>query len=302
MNYNDFKDILIEEVSQKIDKPNKCFYKEVLKNNGVVLDGLMLSNDENTVSPTVYVNDFYQSYLAGEEITQIVDAIVDIFNNNKLDDGFDVDKFCEFERIKGNIAYKIISVKLNEKLLESIPHRIHMDFAVCYYIVIRDRYLSNASILINNSHAKMWHVDEEKLYEIASINTPKLLEAEFTDMKEMLLDLTKERDDSKEEWIEEIDGEDCGMYVLTNTDRIFGAATILYKDVLRDFAKNNSSNLYILPSSIHEVIVLLERFADDKEYLNKMVCEVNATQVPRTDILSDHAYYYDFENDVMTAC
>ena len=92
--------------------------------------------------------------------------------------------------------------------------------------------------------------------------------------------------------------EEIPLFVMSNGDYMNGASVILYKDVLRDFAKYMEHDLYILPSSIHEVIILLDNeYAKAPEELARMVRETNRIVVDREEILSDHVYYYDREKD-----
>ena len=83
------------------------------------------------------------------------------------------------------------------------------------------------------------------------------------------------------------------LLVLTNSRRYLGAACILYRGVLERFAKKLGENLYILPSSVHEVILLPETKVNSSKNLLRMVMEVNRTQLAPEEVLSDTVYYYD---------
>jgi hypothetical protein len=82
------------------------------------------------------------------------------------------------------------------------------------------------------------------------------------------------------------------MYVISNRDKINGAACILYKDVLKDFAQTIESDLYILPSSIHETIVVPKTPATNPQDLSQIVKETNDNHVEREEILSYSVYEY----------
>ena len=83
------------------------------------------------------------------------------------------------------------------------------------------------------------------------------------------------------------------MYVLTNRKRCNGAACVLYEQVLENFAKKINDNLYILPSSVHEVIMIPASFAGKASQLREMVEEINATQVEDEEVLSDSVYFFN---------
>jgi len=90
------------------------------------------------------------------------------------------------------------------------------------------------------------------------------------------------------------------MYVLTNQQRFLGACCILYDDVLKEIAERLDSDLYILPSSIHEVILMPVTVTESVPALSQMVCDINQSEVSAEEILSDHIYYYHRSTDSIT--
>ena len=83
------------------------------------------------------------------------------------------------------------------------------------------------------------------------------------------------------------------MYIMTNRQEVNGASVLLYDDVLQTFALKKKTDFYIMPSSIHEVILIPKSKSPDLKDLNEMINEVNETQVQEEEVLSDHAYYYE---------
>ena len=167
----------------------------------------------------------------------------------------------------------------------------------------------------------MWNITKEQLYEDSKKNTPKLLKAGIVEMKEVMRSALKEdiinryrmtgaesedgefdeqmADEMTEQMISymfEAKGS-IPMYVLTNRNKTFGASCILYEKVLQEFARRLDKNLYILPSSIHEVIIVTEDEIKEPLKLKEMVQEVNATQVAEEEVLSDSVYYFDRRED-----
>lgn len=298
MDYNMFKEVILDGMREIFSEDTECSIHEVLKNNGVRLDGLVINTKENKVSPTIYLNDFYNSFLGGMEIEDILEEIERVFKDNQLDKSYDASDLMNFNESKKKIAYKLINYEMNKELLKDIPHRKYLDLAVVYFIVIRDQHIENATVLINNKWIEEWKITEEDLYNIARENSPQMFKAEIVNIKDMVISLLEEKTDDTTI----LPDVDCNMYVLTNQDKQYGAATILYENIISDFAKKNNSNIYILPSSIHELILVPGNSLVPKEGLNDMVKEVNATQVPIQEILSDHAYIYNIGDDSITFC
>ena len=94
-----------------------------------------------------------------------------------------------------------------------------------------------------------------------------------------------------------------GMYVASNSDKLNGSSVILYRDMLKNFAESHDvEKLYILPSSLHEVIIIPDdaNMEKDIQMLNEMVVSVNCTQVQPEEILSDHVYVYEYSTDTLS--
>ena len=92
------------------------------------------------------------------------------------------------------------------------------------------------------------------------------------------------------------------MYVLTNADKMNGANSILDAKTMEDISEKIGGDFYILPSSLHEVIILPDTPEMDKDYLEHMVQDINAGQVAPEDKLSDHVYMYDsVEKEIVLA-
>jgi len=121
-------------------------------------------------------------------------------------------------------------------------------------------------------------------------------------IKELFMQEQNINDDENLDIFNKMDSDDISadMFVLTNISRINGAACMLYEDVLSNFANSIDSDLYILPSSIHEVIIVPQVNNLDKTELCQMVKEVNAEGVADDEILSDHVYVYNRTNHTIT--
>ena len=299
MDYNIFKECILEAIAERFGDDCKIEYKEVLKNNGIRLDGLLVRFSNKSISPTVYVNDYYDRYVAGEEIDEIADHIVWLIKNNSLEDDFDPESLILFENIKERIVYKLVNYEKNEDLLKTVPHKKFLDLAVVYYISIKEDIFESASILINNAHLELWGKTMEDIDRLAKENSPRILKPELKSMAQTLMEIIR-HEKKKPEDIDEDVLSDCGMYVLSNEKKQFGASAILYDNVIKDFSESLNSDLYILPSSVHEVIMIPSILVDSVDKLNEMICEVNATQVPLIDILSNHSYYYSREKECIT--
>ncbi len=326
MEFNQFIEKTKRAIQEYLGEDVTVILNQVTKNNGVILDGLCIVKKEKNISPTIYLNHFYDTYEEGITFGDTIKKIIDIYEQNKIDQNINMEFFTEYNQVKQRIAYKLINYDKNKELLEDIPFIKYLDLAIVFYCIVMDERIGNASILIHNKHCTMWGVTLEEVYAIAKENTPRLLPSELRNMEDVIrqiisedlqgdyqssfkTDVKGEQIESSEEWIEnadqvtesiKTDNQNVPMYVLSNRTRVHGAACMLYQDVVSKFAEDLQKDLYILPSSIHEIIIIPVEYSDNAIELNKMVQEVNRTQVDEEEILADHAYYYSRINRQVT--
>lgn len=216
-------------------------------------------------------------------------------NNGKK--SVDMRQYLTFESVKKSIVYKLISTERNGELLEDIPHLDFLDLSIVFQCLASEDEFGMASMLVHNVHLRLWDVSVEELYKEARENTPKLMPHTIKRMAEVLLEIEKSEnpkgfdcDEHMEEYVDKVP-----MYVLSNEKRVEGAACMLYPNLLRDFSDTIGSSFYIIPSSIHELLVLPAKDTEKKEEIRSMIKEINDTQVSANEILSYSLYYYDRE-------
>lgn len=300
MELTDFANLISEEVSKKLDDCFRVRINTVRKNNNIVLTGLTIMRDESNLSPTIYLNNYFQEYTNGRTtLESVVNAVMDTYNKNQISNCLDMQYFLHYEQVKQSIVYKLINTEKNKELLEDVPHMEFLDLSIVFQCVVSQEELGLASILIHNTHLKMWDVTVDILYQAAMGNTPKLLPYELKSMAEVLCDIMQAENPDKFDYDECMTdfSDSIPMFVLSNKARVEGAGCMLYPDVLHDFAETINSNFYIIPSSVHELLLLPSK--NDEEYaeIKSMIKEINNTQVSAEEILSYSLYYFDREND-----
>lgn len=304
MNYGEFLEYVRDGISKILGEESNVYVHKVLKNNNIELDALAVTQPGSNVSPTIYLNEYYNDYLDGMKLGEIVNDIYDLYEEHRGKMEFDIEIFKDFEKIKKRIAFKVINAASNQKLLEDVPNIPLLDLAIVFYFIVDSDFLGSATALIHNMHLELWNINEKELYKIAMENTPKILNYELRNMNEIIREMISseikgEIPDIAFKEVEDSKGR-IKMYVLTNSQKVNGAACILYDGILANFASKHGKDLYILPSSVHEVILVLDEDEIKKEDLDNMVREVNRIEVDEGDILSDHAYIY--RKDINQIC
>lgn len=276
-------------IQQRLGYSCQVMTHNYLKNNGITLCGLTVVSMESNISPTIYLNSFYERYVyEAESLQQIEVDVMETYRRNKTDYNLDVSFFTEWENARQRVIFKLVNYEANRELLKDVPHKKVLDLAMVFTCLVEKGVTGSATILIHNHHMESWGVTEDDLFHTAMENTPYFQKKKMIGMNSVIEYLTGEKVDDVIE--------DCSanMYVLTVEDNLNGAGAILYPDVLKGIAeKMRCKNFFIIPSSIHETIIVPMLFSEkDFEALSQMVKEVNATQLAPEEILSDHAYVY----------
>lgn len=205
--------------------------------------------------------------------------------------------FLDWETIKGSIHVKLINAEQNKEQLGTIPHRPFLDLAAVYYAVAGDLGIQGTStVLIRNEHMERWGQNEDALYQAAMSNMRSDGKPDFKSMKDVIKDILPDAADLIEE---REHGLDSGMYVLTNLRKCFGASELLDKKTLRMVADKVGDGFIVLPSSVHETIILPSKDTTEYEGLADMVREVNDTQVDVEERLSYHVYVYSRAEEML---
>ena len=297
-----FAQVVKEAVEASLGVGYEVGIHEVLKNNDTRLTGLTIRSEESNVAPTIYLEGMFERYKAGNTaVPVIVSEILSVYESHKNTMSFDASLVTDFSACKERICYKLVNADRNRELLADAPHIIVCDdLAVLFYILVSNDGEGTATITVRNNMTDLWGVDEDELFKIALLNTQRLFRGSVMSMASVMMDLLSDRmdDEYSSEFFDMVVSEDMvPMYVCSNSQKVNGAGVILYKDLLKQFAEKTGSDFYILPSSIHETLLVPVSDQMEVEALRSMVREVNATQVAPEEVLSDNVYIYRREDD-----
>ena len=305
MNLDEFKQAIVDNIKDYLPakfEESDVEVRQVLKNNDTVLDGLIIHDPDTNVAPTIYLNQFFEEYQNGRDLNDIIGDIADVYIANTVDKQMDVSIVTDFEKARGNILPRLVNAEENQELLAQRPHMIMDDLAVTYHLEMGKSDNGNMSVAITNTILDMYGISQEELHDLAVANLEEKMPATFQGMSEvvkemMLPQIMSDLDLSKEaalDYIEQMipDGNEQ-MYVLSNDSRLNGAAAVLNEKAMEDIAEKVGGDFFILPSSIHELLVVPKQDGMELSDLEAMVQEVNATQVAPEEKLSDHVYEYD---------
>ena len=288
---NEFATVIKDYVEERLGDGYKANINVTLKNNGQKLTGVVISNQTRQVVPNIYLNSFYEDYQNGVAIDDIANKIIDIHMSAHKEFDFAPNDIHLFDKVKSRICLKLINKDANHERLNQVPYKEFNDLAIVFYVLIDIHDDEIGTVLINNELYNSWNVSINELYNIALENTERHFKGIIQPMSSVIAQLISgfEYDDS------ELPNIDAFMYVVSNTTKINGATAMLYTGLLERFANHINSDFYILPSSIHECILIPITAEINPEELQEMVSTINDTEVPVEDVLSDSVYIFKRE-------
>lgn len=297
MGYKEFLYAVEEELNNKLKEGIKASVYTAVKNNGREKKGVMIEMKGSNASPTIYLEGFYRRFQSGEPMVHLVEEILRFYDSVSSAETWDCSQYEDYEDIKDRIAFKLVHCSKNKELLHSMPSIELLDLSIIFYVLLDVGGKGTATIQITNEHLKKWGVLKEDLLSAAIQNVKRLLPAEFFTMHHAIEEMLEAKEDREAENLLNQMRKDKRevMYVLTNSQRNYGAACMAYPHVLEMIGDMLGEDFYILPSSIHEVIIVPESKGLEPDEMDEMIVEINETQMEPEEILSDHAYFYQRE-------
>ena len=285
MKFNEFVDYIVDNITDYLmrDDIEKIEVQKTRKNNNCIFTGMLIFLKDNNLQPNIYLEPFYNDYKSGKDLDDILQAMASDFNqalNNMITVSEDI---LSEEQIKRKCFLKLVNYKKNEEELEHAPYIPFHDLAITFWCLVDDEGNSISSFMINQKHMDLWDISIEELYCYAKKNTTELFPMLFTRLDKMLSGIVNVDNMTKE----------IEMYILTNRQNINGSIYMTYKKVMEDVSEQIGANMFIIPSSINEVLILPDKGNIDKKYIEGLVKDVNENVVSPLEFLSNTVYYYD---------
>lgn len=278
--------------------------EKVIKNNGVELVALVpqvvdIFGEKMSAVPNFYLHEEYKNYRENIIVGMADGAFFDM-EKEKITSSFDsvpkknsLDFFTNPGALKNRIFIKLVNGEKNKDIIEVSPTRKFNDLLVTYRVLVDNNNDGLSSALLSNQMAKITGLTEEELYDVALKNTKEIFGVSVCSLSEML---------SEKFGMSVPDQGDDLLWFMSNEMGINGASTMLFTDEIDKVAEKFDSDIYIIPSSIHELLVLPVNSEFEPKELEFMVREVNGSVVTEQEILSDHLYKFDRKTREVTLC
>lgn len=288
-----FAGMVSEAVQKKLGDKYTVSVVTNVKNNAVEFTGITFHKQTERAAPTIYIDDLYEEYIHNR--VTLEDAVREVLERYQKSTGAMTDIYqlsMNFEKCKGKIIYRLVSRERNKNMLENMPYIPFLNMAITFHLVVSIDNNYMQTLKIGNEIQKKWNVSVEQLFKLAKKNTPELLPPDIGGLRQFVSRYTGMEEQEELVCSDLTNSEKIDMIVVSNKLGVNGAAVILYDGVMENLANCFGANLYLLPSSIHEVIVvpacdesMLERFSD-------MVKTINRRYVEADEVLSDRVFIY----------
>ncbi len=285
--YKGMSDVEID--SRLIDKVNETY------------DALTVKHAGSDVGVNINITDAYDAYItqdapikeiAAEAATKTAAAL-----ENAPNISGSIDDFKNYDVMKNKLVMEIVSADKNEEFLETVPHKDIEDLSVIYRFDVGDVVGTGASIVVTNQMIENYGITAEQLHEDAVKNAPEIRPIVIQGMAEVL---------AKSMGVEDLEmmglnipPEQEQMFVASVPGNVHGAGVIAYEDFMDKASERvGNQSFFILPSSIHELLIVPDNGMMDLHSLEQMVREVNATTVDPSEKLTDNVYHYDAKDKI----
>ncbi len=293
-------------VVSQLGESYEATLRSVVKNNRTEHKSIVIREGEDEIMPSIYLETFYDEYKKGMGMEEIVETVLKVYreNRNPWPEGIDL----SFEGLKEKIGFRVVNYEKNLDMLDEVPHLRIDDWAVCFECVITRECGQVGAFRVDYVIATRWRIGLKGLTELALQNTFRMFPSKLEPIEEVLAgmlisrleeDRSLTREEKEQKTKEIIDGvlarrDESGlpMYVLSNAMNHFGAGAILNLPFMDGVREKLKEDFFILPSSVHELILIPVSCAPDEEKLLQMVHEVNEREVPEEEYLSEGVYRY----------
>lgn len=284
-----------EMVSEKMGAEYQVERLTAGKNNGVIKETLHVSRKSSDYALSFYLEELYRSYCRGISPEALSENIAEIVREEDRTPA-QMQEFLSKSWMEENLFLRLVNFEKNRNQLEDAVYVRRLDLAAVFYVLTEQGEDGIKSFRLPRAlWERMGLGDAEEYFGHILENTERLFPAELKRIEDSLAECIRKEGGKEPEWLREERQEESGrslFYVLTNRQKLNGAVALFYPGLLSRLEERFQGGFYLIPSSIHEMLLLAESEEAETGELNQMVREVNESHVMPEEILSDHVYYY----------
>ena len=300
MDFENFKEKFMEDIKERLEDAgiDANITTNTVKKLNESYEAITITPNDSNMGMNLPIEKFFEAYDDGRPYDEVIDKAMEVIENGMdARPDFNIDDLTDYSKMKETLAMEVVSAEANKEMLETVPHKMMEDMAVVYRFVLSSDEDGRASVLVTNQMIENMGITAEQLHADAMENAPQIKPAEIKGMTEVLAELMGV-EQAEMMGIEPVAPEDEQMYVASVPDKVHGAGVLAYENFMDQAAERAGGDFFILPSSIHEILIVPDNGQMDLKSLEDMVKEVNATQVAPQDKLTDSVYHYDSKEKI----
>ena len=288
MEYKDFVRNLADDLQEKFDEQNKGItvtFTEVKKAWGMEI-GVMCSKGGN-MSPVLYPHKAYEYFEKGMAYPELLEKMVEEAENalENAPKNFKID----LEYLNENISMQLVNTQKSREYLRNIPHKEIEDLSIIYRVIKEIEQDYSSGVVVTNQLLKYLGLSKDELHKIALEKAPVNMKFQINGLSELL---------GIENSDETIDIPYNPMMCISNEKMLYGASAIFYPEALERCASAMNGDFFIIPSSVHEVLIYPDDSRISVESLKSIVMEINSQYLDPKEFLSNNVYHYDSKEKV----
>ena len=257
--------------------------------------------------PTINLTDLYrQSYENPRfRITDVLEQISQIIQREP--ERFDVSRLTQYEEAKKHLFMRVSNIEENLQVLDNVPYVERADLAITFHIAVEENEAGRASAIVTNNMMENFGVTRNQLYKDALENSSFIAPVMIDNLGELVGRMEIEEMEARGASEEEIrkaeeriyvESQYNPMFVVTNETLLYGGSAIFYPGVMDQLGEVLNGDFFILPSSVHETLVVPDNGRISCHELKAMVMAINEKEVAPEDRLTDEVYHYDTRDHV----
>jgi len=296
MDYEQFKATFAEDLKSNIQKIGieADISEHHIEKLNDSYDALSVTPKGSSIGVNANLNEIFHAMERGRDYDEVLSGVTESLKSTlehmpKLQ----VSDLTNYEEMKHKLAMEVVSAERNAGMLQNVPHEQMEDIAVVYRLVLDSSKEASSTVLVTNDLMEKFGITHEQLREDAAENAPLIRPAEIKGMVETLNEMQKMQGGPEME-----PDPDEILFVAGVPDQNHGAAVIAYPNFFEEAAEKLGGDYFIIPSSIHEVLLVKDTGEMNARDLATMIKEINATEVAPEDVLTDHAYHYDSKEHI----
>jgi len=301
MDFETFRENLARDIKETLEARTgtdfEVEHRTAEKMNGNY-EAIVVKPADSEVGVSLNASTLYKDYESGVSYETIAKGATDLADRSlRNQPEFDVDSFKDYDKMKGTLAMEVVSKERNAELLDTVPHKDIEDMSVVYRFVLGETPAGSGTILVTNQMLENYGITADQLHADAMKTAPEVRPLVIEGMCEVL---------AKQMGVQDL--EMLGLNIPPEQEQIFvasvegnvhGAGVLAYENFMEKASERvGGESFFILPSSIHEILIVPDNGIMDLRHLESMVREVNATTVDPSEQLTDNVYHYDAKEKV----